>query len=75
MKNGRIPTRIRGAKATKSDQILPLGAKGENKNDVGIGAIVEFKKEIIPITKPRAAPLRQPRTIEPIITGICTKVG
>ena len=66
---------IRGIKEIKSDQILPLGTKGEKRNEVGIGASVEFKNEIIPIMKPRKAPLRQPRTIEPIITGMCNKVG
>lgn len=53
-----------------NDQILPWGTNGENKKEIGIGAKVEFKNEIRPITNPRNAPLRHPRTIEPIMTGI-----
>ena len=65
-----MPTMILGIKAINNDQILPCGTNGENKKEVGIGAKVEFKNEINPITKPRKAPLRHPRTIEPIMTGI-----
>lgn len=75
IKKGSIPTIIRGIKAMNSDQILPCGTRGENKKEVGMGASVAFRKEISPITKPRKAPLRQPSMIEPMITGICTKVG
>ena len=46
----------------------------EKTNDKGVGAVVFLIKLMIPNVPPNILPIFGPKTMEPIITGICIVV-
>lgn len=51
------------------------GMKGEKTKERAVGIVVERIKLITPKLPPSKAPIFGPKTIEPIITGICIVVA
>jgi predicted lysophospholipase L1 biosynthesis ABC-type transport system permease subunit len=69
----RQPTATQSAfRAPKIPVVLK---NGEKANDNKVGAKVLLITEQIPNTRPRIAPAAGPKSIAPIITGMCTVVA
>lgn len=75
-----MPVKMRGIRQMTSAQMLPrsvpgTGMNGEKAKDRALGAMVFLTRLARPNTPPSSAPLRQPSSTAPMMTGTCRIVA